>query len=178
MTNDYRVDAWGRVIINPQAAFRLAHQGHDVWSMPMDPDPAVDVYNKFCVQFDHPDYRIDTPAEPTVSPEQEHQRRAQTWLVPEEYQSLDVRALLLSRCNTVAERERTIQEMDLFEARGLTPLLQLMVYLVDNFRANGVVWGVGRGSSVASYALFLIGVHKIDPIKYGLDITEFLKPEE
>jgi DNA polymerase III alpha subunit len=42
-------------------------------------------------------------------------------------------------------------------------------------RSNNIVWGVGRGSSVASYVLYLLGVHKVDSIKYGLDIREFLK---
>jgi DNA polymerase III alpha subunit len=45
-------------------------------------------------------------------------------------------------------------------------------------RENDIVWGVGRGSSVASYTLYLIGVHKIDSIKYELDINEFLKGEQ
>ena len=40
---------------------------------------------------------------------------------------------------------------------------------------KNVLWGVGRGSSVASYALFLIGVHKIDSVKYDLDWREFLR---
>ena len=35
--------------------------------------------------------------------------------------------------------------------------------------------GVGRGSSVASYILYLIGVHRIDSIKYNLDWKEFLR---
>ena len=54
-------------------------------------------------------------------------------------------------------------------------LLHFMKYLVDTLRKNNVVWGVGRGSSVASYILYLIGVHKVDSIKYNLDINEFLK---
>jgi DNA polymerase III alpha subunit len=44
-------------------------------------------------------------------------------------------------------------------------------------RSSNIVWGVGRGSSVASYALYLIGIHKIDPIKYNLSINEFFKGE-
>jgi len=48
-------------------------------------------------------------------------------------------------------------------------------YLVDTLRKNNVIWGVGRGSSVASYVLFLLGVHKIDSLYYNLDIEEFLK---
>ena len=54
-------------------------------------------------------------------------------------------------------------------------LLRYMIYLVDFMRENGIVWGVGRGSSVASYVLYLIGVHKIDSIKFGLDWREFLR---
>jgi DNA polymerase III alpha subunit len=42
-------------------------------------------------------------------------------------------------------------------------------------RKNKIVWGVGRGSSVASYVLFLIGIHKVNSLKYNLDIKEFLK---
>ena len=50
-----------------------------------------------------------------------------------------------------------------------------MKYLVDTLRKNKIVWGVGRGSSVASYVLYLLGVHRINSIYYELDIAEFLK---
>jgi len=54
-------------------------------------------------------------------------------------------------------------------------VLQFLIYLVDTARNNNVVLGVGRGSSVASFALYLIGVHKIDSIKYDLDVEDFLR---
>jgi DNA polymerase III alpha subunit len=57
----------------------------------------------------------------------------------------------------------------------MIPVLKTMKYIVDTLRKNNVVWGVGRGSSIASYALFLIGIHKIDSIKYDIPITEFFK---
>ena len=57
----------------------------------------------------------------------------------------------------------------------MMPLLQWLKYLVDTCRANNIVWGVGRGSSVSSFVLFLIGVHKIDSIKYDLDWRDFLR---
>ena len=62
-----------------------------------------------------------------------------------------------------------------FTKRGMLPVLQFLKYLVDTCENHNVVLGVGRGSSVASYCLYLLGVHRIDSIKYELDIKEFLK---
>jgi len=46
---------------------------------------------------------------------------------------------------------------------------------VDVMHDNRVIWGVGRGSSVASYVLYLLGVHRIDSMYYDLDAGEFLR---
>ena len=67
------------------------------------------------------------------------------------------------------------EELAEFKKRNMYPLLQFLVYLVDFMRENNIVWGVGRGSSVASYVLYAIGIHKINPIQYGLDWREFLR---
>ena len=53
-------------------------------------------------------------------------------------------------------------------------VLKFLVYLIETMRDNNIVWGVGRGP-IYSYVLYLLGVHKVDPTKYGLDITDFLK---
>ena len=79
----------------------------------------------------------------------------------------------MSAC--VAEKQRVQLEYDLFEKKKFIKVLQFLIYFVDTLRANNIVWGVGRGSSVASFCLFLIGVHKINPLLYNLDITEFLR---
>lgn len=63
----------------------------------------------------------------------------------------------------------------MYQDRDAFDLLRYLKYLVDTMRANNVVWGVGRGSSVASFVLYLIGVHKINSLSYDLDPTEFLK---
>jgi DNA polymerase III alpha subunit len=47
--------------------------------------------------------------------------------------------------------------------------------MVTVCKENNIVLGVGRGSSVASYVLYLLGVHRVDSLKYDLDIKEFLK---
>ena len=97
------------------------------------------------------------------------------WRMPPEYKQLDIAAYVLGLCKEEHELQRVGEELILYQERNLFDLLRYLKYLVDTLRKNNVVWGVGRGSSVASYVLFLIGVHKIDAIYYNLDIDEFLK---
>jgi DNA polymerase III alpha subunit len=97
------------------------------------------------------------------------------WLMPDKYIKMDIAEWLISQCSTDIELDRVASELDLFIQHNMMPVLCYLKYLVDSMREKHIVWGVGRGSSVASYCLFLIGIHKIDSIKYNLDITEFIK---
>ena len=97
------------------------------------------------------------------------------WFMPDQYKNMDIYSYIEQRCGTTEEMQRVYQEYEEFEKRGMENLLRYMVYLVDFMRENNIVWGVGRGSSVASYVLYLIGVHRIDSIKYNLDWREFLR---
>ena len=97
------------------------------------------------------------------------------WHMPEKYYKINVLEWLLDRCQNDEEKLRVQTEYDLFEKKKFVRVLQFLIYFVDTLRANNRVWGVGRGSSVASFCLFLIGVHKINPLLYNLDITEFLR---
>jgi len=99
------------------------------------------------------------------------------WLIPEDY-CPNLAEMLYGMCTTEEQKDRVSLELELFIKNGMYDILHVMKYIVDTLRANNVVWGVGRGSSVASYVLFLIGVHKIDPIKYELPIEEFFKGEK
>ena len=97
------------------------------------------------------------------------------WYFPDEYKNLDIAKFVLEQCQTEEELQRAGKELLLYQERDMFILLQYLKYLVDTMRTNEVVWGVGRGSSVASFVLFLIGVHKINSLYYELDIEEFLK---
>ena len=97
------------------------------------------------------------------------------WLMPDEYINFDIAQWILDQCKDQVELQRVAEELILFQERDLFSLLKYLKYFVDNMREHNVVWGVGRGSSVASFVLYLIGVHKINSIKYSLDIREFLK---
>ena len=100
------------------------------------------------------------------------------WFIPDSYKDMDIKSWVLQQCKTQEEIERAHTELDLYAEHGMVPVLNAMKYIVDILRQNNIVWGVGRGSSVASYVLYLIGVHKIDSIKYKLPIEEFFKGEQ
>ena len=88
---------------------------------------------------------------------------------------LDIAQHILDLCTTDPELQRVGQELLLYQERDLFDLLRYLKYFVDTMRANSVVWGLGRGSSTASYVLYLLGVHKINSMYYDLPIEEFLK---
>lgn len=170
-----RVDDWGRVTFQGDDALEILLSGGDITGLLIEPSAEVAQYNAECIRHNKADLCIGAIPPPDGNAEEVIARRRDTWLIPERYQHLAVRQIVLDRCQNDQERQRVNYEMDLFEERGWVPMLRLMFYLVDRFREQKIVWGVGRGSSVASYVLFLIGVHKIDSLKHDLDIREFLK---
>lgn len=117
----------------------------------------------------------DTLNDESESIEEFDRRLQQTWHMPAEYQNMDIAAHILDLCQTQAELQRCGEELLLFQERGLFDLLKFLKYLVDVMRQNNVIWGVGRGSSVASYVLYKLGVHRIDSMFYDLDPREFLR---
>lgn len=97
------------------------------------------------------------------------------WFVPDEAKQFPIVEWLYSQCTTEEERVRVDEEITAFIEHGMFDLLFCLKYIVDTLRSNNIVWGVGRGSSVASYVLYLMGVHKINSITYNLDWQEFLR---
>ena len=98
------------------------------------------------------------------------------WFMPEEYKTLDIEAWVWEQTPPWdPQHTRVAEELEAFKARNMINLLRWLKYFVDTCEKEGVVWGIGRGSSVASYVLFLIGVHSVDSIKYNLDWQEFLR---
>ena len=110
---------------------------------------------------------LDYPIPPTIID-------SKNWFIPQEYKDLDIEEFLINQCPK-ENYDRLIKELELFHKNEMIAVLKTMKYIVDTLRKNNVVWGVGRGSSVSSYVLFLIGVHKIDSVKYNLPIEEFFK---
>ena len=127
-----------------------------------------DDLNKYLSQIDNE--RLHYPVPPK-------EINSKHWFIPNDY-CPNLVEFLYSQCTTTEQTQRVDQELELFIKNGMYDLLHVMKYVVDTLRENNVVWGVGRGSSVASYVLHLIGVHKIDSVKYNLPIEEFFKGEQ
>jgi DNA polymerase III alpha subunit len=169
-----KYDQYGQAHITTEDATDLLYQ-----------QPDLDLSN---IQFDNPDQfnaaikvlysdirELQQYQQFDFDLEQFDQRNQSRWRMPEEYRKLDIARWLLDECATDPELQRVADELMLFQERDLFDLLRWLKYFVDTMRKHKVVWGVGRGSSVASYVLYLIGVHKINSMYYDLDISEFLK---
>lgn len=107
------------------------------------------------------------------------------WQVPESYLSLNIEehvsvvfgerlpALAYNHTQTEQAITRVARELEEFSQRGLNDLLRVIIYVLDRFRETGQVYGVGRGSSCASFVLFLLGLHVVDSIKFNVPLEEF-----
>lgn len=118
--------------------------------------------------------KYDELAQQQSMEEWDHRCQA-NWFMPQEYKELDIAAYVLSLCESDAELQRCGQELMMFQERDLFNLLRYLKYLVDTMTQHRLIWGVGRGSSVASFVLYKLGVHRINSLHYELDPAEFLR---
>ena len=95
--------------------------------------------------------------------------------MPDNYKNLDIAQWVLSKCNDDEEVQRCGQELLEYAERDMLDMLCYLKYLVDTMTENSIVWGVGRGSSVSSFVLYKIGVHRINSLYYDLDFNEFMR---
>jgi len=139
-------------------------------------NPVLEDYGTFLVEnILDIDCIVKQHQEPDVDVEEFHRLNQQQWFMTVEYKNLDIAKYILDLCTTDSELQRVGEELLLYQERDLFDLLRYLVYLVDIMRANNIIWGVGRGSSVASYVLYLIGIHRVNSMYYDLDPREFLR---
>lgn len=139
----------------------------------VDDSPAIDQFNQWAREIGLTE--LKKYAQIDIDKKEFDSILQNDWYMPEEYKSFDIAKWVLDHCETQDQLQRVGEELLEFQRRGMMDLLKWMKYFVDTCRKEGIVWGVGRGSSVASYVLYLIGVHKIDSMKYNLDWREFLR---
>lgn len=172
-----KTDQYGQIVLDRDDVFDLIMQGRDLAEMRrIVVDHTVDIESMVQQLENVPDFIAHTfvdGSDMSVSDYDELKQRE--WHMPEQYKQLDIAQHILDLCQTDAELQRVGEELLLFQERNMFDLLRYLKYLVDTMRENHVIWGVGRGSSVASYVLFLLGVHRINSMYYDLDPREFLR---
>jgi DNA polymerase III alpha subunit len=169
-------DKFGQVVFDGEGLFDLLYSGNThIGGLPADKDDETVTFNKISKVYDRADDRVEFYESPDITVEEFDEILINSWMMPQEYKDINLWEYLSPKCNTQAELERLAAELVEFDNRHLNNLLRFMIYFVDTMRQHKIVWGVGRGSSVASYTLYLIGVNKINPIKFGITVDEFLK---
>ncbi len=139
-----------------------------------DPSDDIDKFNTLAT--DNGLAGLNTYIPLDVNKEEFDETLQADWFMPEKYKNMDLYNYVLDKCpNDPAKMARTCEELTEYDRRNMFDLLKYMVYLVDSMRENDIVWGVGRGSSVSSYVLYLIGVHKVDSVQFDLDYHEFMR---
>jgi len=166
-----RLDQYSNPIFNQQDLFDAMYKGHkfNVTNAPIveRTDDIKNLEEQLGFQFRSPCAEDATVAEFDTALQRE-------WFMPKDY-CPDLLQQVYAMCKTDEQRDRVSEELEAYIQHGMLDLLYYLKYFVDTMTANNILWGVGRGSSVASYVLFLIGVHNIDSIKYNLDWHEFLR---
>ena len=168
---------FGEIIFSEDDLVNTVMKGHDLSTMKnMLVETGVDLETAALILEDVPSFiQYDQYAEENLSIQEFDHRNQEYWFMPEEYKQLDIAKHILDLCKTEAELQRVGHELLLYQERNLFNLLRYLKYLVDVMNENQLIWGVGRGSSVASYILYLLGVHRVNSIFYELEPEEFLR---
>lgn len=168
---------FGEVILSEKDVIEGLYSGKitDMSEVRVDDSALVDQYNQARKQNADPIPPLTLFEQTVESLEDFDKSNQQDWFMGEYYKEMDIESWILERCETEVEIARVQAELELFRQHNMIDVLKYLKYLVDTMRYHNILWGVGRGSSVASYCLYKIGVHRIDSIKYELDIREFLK---
>ena len=170
-----KTNMYGQAILSSNDMLDLLLQGKNIGHLNVIRDEEIELYEKYQDSIlKQKTVFLDAPDE-SLSFDEFHLKTANKWIFPDEYKTLDVYSWLIAKCKSQVEIDRVKTEFDLYKDRDLVMLLRLFIFLIDYFRKNKFIWGVGRGSSVNSYILFLIGVHRVNSIKYDLPITDYLK---
>jgi len=167
---------YSEIILDETDLCNLLMQGQDITQMRCIVDPGVNVESAIQLLEDPAQLALWTfPYDSDISVPDWDNLQQRNWHMPEKYKQLDIAEHVIAMCDTDEKLQRVGHELLLYQERGLFDLLRYLKYLVDVMHDNHVIWGVGRGSSVASYVLYSLGVHRIDSMYYDLDVGEFLR---
>ena len=167
---------YGEIVLDETDLCDLIMKGHDLTQMKCVVDRTVDIESIIHLIEDPGQLITWTfPYNSDISVLDWDSMQQRNWHMPDQYRQLDIAEHVLGLCQSDAELQRCGGELLLYQERNLFDLLRYLKYLVDVLIENRLIWGVGRGSSVASYVLYKLKVHRIDSLYYELDPSEFLR---
>jgi DNA polymerase III alpha subunit len=168
---------YGEVIVEEKDLFESLYNGMNVnlANCKFENSEVVKQFNQSILDNADSIIKLSTYETPKVSQGEFDKQNQANWFMPNNYRTFDIASWLLDQCKNQTQIDRVTTELELYFQHDMIEVLNYLKYLVDFMREHNIVWGLGRGSSIASYCLYLIGVHKVDSIKYQLDINEFLK---
>lgn len=169
-----KINQVDQIVINESDFVDILYRGLSVNNIAVEDSAWIEHYNRMCALFELPE-QVVWEQESTLSRDAYIDECLTDWNLPDEYQQLNIKEYALSKCRTQVQMDRVNLELKEFEDRNMIHVLRFLKYFVDTLTEHNMVWGVGRGSSVSSYVLYLLGVHKVDSLKYGLSLDEFLK---
>jgi len=171
-----KTDHLGQMIFSEDDCVNMLMRGQSIHVNGMLVDATVDLETAALMLEDVPAFvRYNELTLQAVTVEEFDHMNQGNWLMPDLYKNLDIAEHVLGLCESEAALQRVGEELLLYQARDLFDLLRYLKFLVDIMKQNNLIWGVGRGSSVASYVLYLLEIHRIDSLHYNLDIAEFLR---
>jgi DNA polymerase III alpha subunit len=172
-----KTNKFGEIILDQDDLCDEIMKGREIWNLKdCVVDSSIDIQT-LAKQIENPESILTWTftADETQTIAEFDQQRQEYWFMPDEYRRMDIAEHLLNLCDTQEKLQRVGEELILYQERGLFDLLRYLKYLADVMEQNHIIWGVGRGSSVASYVLYLLGIHRIDSMFYDLDPREFLR---
>lgn len=165
-------DKFYRPILGTSELIQLLLEGKNINSLLVNDTEDIQLYNEYKEDLLNNPATFDDNLN-SMDLDSFHEMRSTIWKFPVKYHQIDVYNMVLAKCKTNEERERVKFEYREFEKNNSVMILRLFIWLVDYMRENNILWGVGRGSSVCSYILYLIGIHRVDCLKYNLPFTFF-----
>jgi len=171
-------DEYGNCLFATKEALDLIYSGESINQMMLDDPTETSRYNANATHFELD--RILKPLQINMPVDEYHALLSSTWLIPENYANMDIEVYLTNqliqrKLNSDLYIGRLADELTEYRDRNMIQILLYLVYAMDVCKEVNLVTGIGRGSSVSSLVLYLIGTHHIDPVKYNLSYKEFLR---
>lgn len=170
-----RTSKYGQVFLNEEQLMELLYQDKQISHVLVEDSEDLRKYEEHQSELLSFNSVFVREVDETLTVEEFHENCMDEWFMPESYKHINLLNWLTSKCSSEEEVSRIKEEYSMFDERGLLMLLRFFIYFVDKLRTEKVIWGVGRGSSVNSFILYKIGIHRVNSLAYGLDIKEYLK---